>query len=85
MSKTATGKLCQMLIIIRHSVLFQMMTAIELYHPADCLFLSIYPGLIIGKYTKKTPYQGDTEESFVINYGLSVYTNHTETNVLVAF
>ena len=43
MVETATGKFCQMLIFIRHRILFQMMTAIELYHLTDGLLLAFYP------------------------------------------
>ena len=42
MVETATSKLCQMQVFIRHSVLLQPMTAIKLYHPADSLLLSLY-------------------------------------------
>ena len=44
MVETATGKLYQMLIFIRHCALFKMMTAIKLNHLADGLFLSLNPG-----------------------------------------
>ena len=43
MVEAATSELCQMLILIRHCVLFKMMTAIELYHLADGLLLSFNP------------------------------------------
>ena len=66
MVETATGKLCQMLIFIRHRILFQMMTAIELYHLADGLLLAFYPAHTGCEDTKIPPYQCDTEESFVI-------------------
>ncbi len=43
MVETATGKLCQMLVLFRHGFLLQMMTAIQLYHPLDGLFLAFNP------------------------------------------
>ena len=43
MVETATCKLCQMLILIRHRILFQMMPTIEFYHLADGLLLALYP------------------------------------------
>ena len=46
MIETTTGKLCQMLIVIRHSILFQVVTAVQLYHPADGLLFSLNPGHI---------------------------------------
>ena len=44
MVETATSKLYQTLILIRHCALFKMMTAIKLNHLADGLFLSLNPG-----------------------------------------
>ena len=43
MVETATGKLCQMLILIRHRVLFEMMAAIKLNHLANGLLFSFNP------------------------------------------
>lgn len=55
MVETATGKLCQMLIFIRHSVLLEMMTTVQLYHLADGLLLSLNPGHTGCEDTKKSP------------------------------
>ena len=66
MVEAATSELCQMLILIRHCVLFKMMTAIELYHLADGLLLALYSAHTACEVTKKPPYRGDMEESFVI-------------------
>ena len=44
MVETATSEHCQMLIFIWQCFLLKMMTAIELYHLADGLFLSLNPG-----------------------------------------
>ena len=66
MVETATGKLCQMLILIWHRILFQMMPTIEFYHLADGLFLSLNLAHTGCEDTKNPPYQCDTEESFVI-------------------
>ena len=43
MSQTTTGKVCQMLILLRHCVLMKMLTTIQLYHLTDCSFLSLNP------------------------------------------
>ena len=42
MVETAAGILCQMYVFFGHRVLLQTMTAVELYHPADCLLFSLY-------------------------------------------
>ena len=67
MVETAISKLCQMLIFIRHCVLFQMMPTIEFYHLADGLFLSLNLAHTGCEDTKNPPYRVDTEETFVIN------------------
>ena len=58
MVETATSKLCQMLILIWHRILFKMMTAVQLYHLADGLLLSLNPGHTGCEDTKKSPYSG---------------------------
>ena len=67
MVETATSKLYQTLILIRHCALFKMMTAIKLNHLADGLLLSFNLAHIGCEDTKNPPYHCDTEESFVIN------------------
>ena len=67
MVETATGKFCQMLILIRHCVLFKMMTTVKFYHLADGLLFSLNLVHTGCEDTKNLPYQCDTEESFVIN------------------
>jgi hypothetical protein len=42
MVETATGILCQMLILFRQRILLEMMTAIKLNHLADGLLLAFY-------------------------------------------
>ena len=64
MVETATSKLCQMLIFIRHSVLFKMMTAIELYHLADGLLFSLNLAHTGCEDTKKMPYRDGYGRSF---------------------
>jgi hypothetical protein len=56
MVETATSKLCQLLVFIRHSVLLQPMTAIKFYHHADCLFFSLYSTFHIGVVEVITPF-----------------------------
>jgi hypothetical protein len=43
MIETATGKVCQMPVLLRYLVLMKMMTAIQLYHLSDCLLLTLNP------------------------------------------
>ena len=43
MIQTATSEVCQMLILLWHLVLMKMMTAIQFYHLADSLLLSLNP------------------------------------------
>ena len=66
MVETATSKLCQMLIFIRHSVLLEMMTTVQLYHLADGLLLSLNPGHTGCEDTKKSPYSCEYGERFGI-------------------
>ena len=76
MVETATGKLCQMLVFIRHSVLLEMMTTVQLYHLADGLLLSLNPGHTGCEDTKKSPYSGEYGERvhffyfFTLNFAL---------------
>ena len=42
MIQTATGKVCQMLVFIRHGILMKMMAAIKLNHLSHSLLLSFY-------------------------------------------
>ena len=64
MVETATGKLCQMLVLIRHGILLQMMTAIELYHLADSLLFSLNLAHTGCEDTKKMPYRDGYGRSF---------------------
>ena len=64
MFETATGKLCQMLIFIRHSFFLKMMTAIELYHLADGLLFSLNLAHTGCEDTKKMPYRDGYGRSF---------------------
>ena len=64
MVETATGKLCQMLVFIRHGVLFQMMPTIQLYHLADGLLLSLNLAHTGCEDTKKKPYRDGYGKSF---------------------
>ena len=64
MVESATSKLSQMLIFIRHSVLFKMMTAIELYHLADGLLFSLNLAHTGCEDTKKMPYRDGYGRSF---------------------
>ena len=66
MVETATSELYQTLILIRHCVLFKMMTAIELYHLANGMLFSLNLAHTGREDTKNPPYRSDTEESFVI-------------------
>ena len=43
MIQTATSKVSQMLVFIRHCVLMKMMTAIKFYHLTDRLLFSLNP------------------------------------------
>ena len=64
MVETATSKLCQMLIFIRHSVLLEMMTTVQLYHLADGLLLSLNLAHTGCEDTKKKPYRDGYGKSF---------------------
>ena len=64
MVETATGKLCQMLIFIRHSVLLEMMTTVQLYHLADGLLLALNLAHTGCEDTKKMPYRDGYGKSF---------------------
>ena len=64
MVETATSKLYQTLILIRHCALFKMMTAIKLNHLADGLFLALNLAHTGCEDTKKMPYRDGYGKSF---------------------
>ena len=64
MVETATSKLCQMLIFIRHSVLLEMMTTVQLNHLADGLLFSLNLVHTGCEDTKKMPYRDGYGKSF---------------------
>ena len=66
MVETAPGKFYQMLLFIRHRVLFEMMAAIKLNHLANGMLFSLNLAHTGREDTKNPPYRSDTEESFVI-------------------
>ena len=55
MIEAATGKVCQMLVLLRYRVLMKMMTAIQLYHLSDCLLLTLNPAHSILPYFISSP------------------------------
>ena len=55
MIQTATSKVSQMLVFIRHCVLMKMMTAIQLYHLSDCSFLSLNSAHSIRPHLSSSP------------------------------
>ena len=64
MVETATSKLYQTLILIRHGVLFQMMPTIQLNHLADGLLLALNLAHTGCEDTKKMPYRDGYGKSF---------------------
>ena len=64
MVETATSKLYQTLILIRHGVLFQMMPTIQLNHLADGLLLALNLAHTGCEDTKKMPYRDGYGRSF---------------------
>ena len=50
MIQTATSEVCQMLILLWHLVQMKMMTAIQFYHLADSLLLSLNPAHSLNFY-----------------------------------
>ena len=55
MIETATGKVCQMPVLLRYRVLIKMMTAIQLYHLSDCLLLTLNSAHSILPYFISSP------------------------------